>query len=104
MTQNGFENLLGGSLPGKRFQIQVLWIEALELQSAVRTRHQPHGGRKRSGSLDFQSKCFLAGRAARKRITADHKKLSPKEGRAKERLSLKIPRIKWSWVGPDIMS
>jgi hypothetical protein len=75
MTQGEFENLLGSGLAVWR--LQILRVEAFELQAAVGAGHLANGRRKISGALDFQPKGLLAGRAARKRIAAYHKKYSP---------------------------
>ena len=51
---------------------QVLGVEALELQAAVRTDDQPQIWR-RAGQADyFHSECLLAGRTTGKRISALH--------------------------------
>jgi hypothetical protein len=65
---SGAEKLPGGSVAA--WLLQVLRVETLELQAAVRTGEQAQVRFGSCGILDFLAKCFLADRAAREGITA----------------------------------
>lgn len=68
--------------------VQVLRVEALELQAAVGTVHQPQVHRKSGGTLDFQPEGLSTGRAARERVAAHHRNTSLGEESGAKRLPL----------------